>query len=70
MIIIIDGIHMFKDAETGKEQMPDWISVNFPKDIYVLVTIDSNSKGLKHFNYAKSPSIELKSLGLGNLCHI
>jgi hypothetical protein len=50
IIIVIEGIENFLDADTGRESnIAFWLPRNFPKNIKVIVTTTSSSEALAYF---------------------
>lgn len=50
IIIVIEGIENFLDADTGKESnIAFWLPKSFPRNIKVIVTTNSQSEALDYF---------------------
>jgi hypothetical protein len=50
IIIVFEGIHLFKDPETGEESnLSLWLPRIFPKRIKVIVSCENGTQAMKYF---------------------
>ena len=49
-MIIIEGVHLFRDAENnGEANIAFWLPEMFPKNVKIVCTVEEDSESLQYF---------------------
>jgi hypothetical protein len=60
IIIVFEGIHLFKDPETGEESnISLWLPRVFPKRIKVIVSCENGTQAMKYFQNSNLEIVEV-----------